>query len=215
MIPIPHLLTALSVLILSIANSTDALADKPDKQTATFGGGCYWCVEALFQRVDGVSNVRPGFMGGRIANPTYQQVLSKRTGHVEVVQFEYDPTVVQFDKLLQIFWKTHDPTTRNRQGPDIGPQYRSVVFYHDNDQRKTAIEYKRLLNRQKAFKSPIITSIEAASKFYPTKSDHLNYFDRNSSNPYCQNFIVPKLNKLQKLFGDDLKKEPEAAQAAE
>jgi len=176
-------------------------------ETATFGGGCYWCVEAVFQRIEGVSNVRPGFMGGRIANPTYQQVLTGRTGHAEVIQFEYDPAIVDYETLLKVFWSTHDPTTRNRQGPDIGTQYRSVVFFHTNEQREVATDYKRLLNRQKAFASPIVTAIQKARTFYPTLDDHLNYFNRNPNKQYCQTYIVPKMEKLKKLFAEELSTE--------
>lgn len=177
----------------------------PQLEKATFGGGCYWCVEAIFQRIEGVENVRPGFMGGRMKDPTYEQVLTGRSGHVEVVQMEFDPSVVDYETLLQIFWRTHDPTTRNRQGPDVGPQYRSVVFFHSKQQRETADEYKRLLSRQKTFRSPIVTTIESASDFYPTKRDHLNYFNLNSEQQYCQVYIVPKLKKLQTMFGDKLR----------
>ncbi|MEO1526248.1 MAG: peptide-methionine (S)-S-oxide reductase MsrA [Planctomycetota bacterium] len=187
-----------------------AFGDAPELETATFGGGCYWCVEAVFQRLEGVENVRPGFMGGRIENPTYQQVLTGRTGHVEVVQFEYDPDVVDYETLLQVFWRTHDPTTRNRQGPDKGPQYRSVVFYHTPEQRSVATEYKRLLNRKRAFRSPVVTAIEQAKDFYPTKKDHLNYFNLNPGDSYCQIYIVPKLKKLKSSFGDKLRKDDES-----
>ncbi|WP_372898306.1 peptide-methionine (S)-S-oxide reductase MsrA [Stieleria sp.] len=183
-------------------------AEEPKRETATFGGGCYWCVEAVFQRIEGVSNVRPGFMGGRIENPTYQQVLTGRTGHVEVIQLEYNPDVVTFETLLQVFWRTHDPTTKNRQGPDVGPQYRSVVFTHTDQQRDVAQQYKRLLNRQKAFQSPIVTSIERASTFYPADADHQDYFNRNPDKQYCQAYIVPKLKKLEELFPDQLKADP-------
>ncbi len=187
---------------------TAGSAEEPKRETATFGGGCYWCVEAVFQRIEGVSNVRPGFMGGRIENPTYHQVLTGRTGHVEVIQLEYNPDVVTFETLLQVFWRTHDPTTKNRQGPDVGPQYRSVVFTHTDQQRDVAQQYKRLLNRQKAFQSPIVTSIERASTFYPAGADHLDYFNRNPDKPYCQAHIVPKLKKLEELFPDHLKADP-------
>ncbi|MEM8670735.1 MAG: peptide-methionine (S)-S-oxide reductase MsrA [Planctomycetota bacterium] len=190
---------------LALLASHSVSGQESDKETATFGGGCYWCVEAVFQRLDGVSNIRPGFMGGRTRNPTYQQVLTGRTGHAEVIHFEYDPKVVSFETLLQVFWATHDPTTKNRQGPDVGTQYRSVVFYHNEEQRKTATDYKRLLNRQKAFRSPIVTTLERARTFYPTDADHKDYFNRNPSKPYCRNYIVPKLEKLEKKFKEQLK----------
>ncbi len=198
-------LIAVSCLLGLAGATTVSGAEDSQTKTATFGGGCYWCVEAVFQRIEGVSNVRPGFMGGRNANPTYQQVLTGRTGHVEVIQLEYDPSVVSFETLLQVFWRTHDPTTRNRQGPDIGSQYRSVVFFHSDEQREVANDYKRLLNRQKAFRSPIVTKIEKAKEFYPTDADHLNYFNRNSKKQYCETYIVPKLEKLKKEFSDKLK----------
>ncbi|QDV42167.1 Peptide methionine sulfoxide reductase MsrA [Stieleria neptunia] len=182
-----------------------AVAEEAKRETATFGGGCYWCVEAVFQRIEGVSNVRPGFMGGRTENPTYRQVLTGRTGHVEVIQLEFNPDVVTYETLLQVFWRTHDPTTKNRQGPDVGPQYRSVVFAHTDQQRDVAEQYKRLLNRQKAFRSPVVTSIERASAFYPAGSDHKDYFNRNPDKQYCQAYIIPKLKKLQELFPDQLK----------
>jgi len=184
-----------------------AIAEETAKETATFGGGCYWCVEAVFQRVEGVESVTPGFMGGRTKDPTYQQVLSGRTGHVEVVQIKYDPSIVSYDILLQVFFGTHDPTTKNRQGPDIGTQYRSVVFFHTKQQQTTASDYKRLLMRQGTFKVPIVTSIEPASTFYPTDADHLDYFNRNKQKPYCVANIVPKLEKLKKEFGDQVKSE--------
>ncbi|MCS7469520.1 peptide-methionine (S)-S-oxide reductase MsrA [Stieleria sp. ICT_E10.1] len=203
-----HELIAAILLAAWCCVPSGAFADEPKLETATFGGGCYWCVEAVFQRISGVSNVRPGFMGGRIENPTYRQVLTGRTGHVEVIQLEFDPDVVTYETLLQVFWRTHDPTTKNRQGPDVGPQYRSVVFTHTDQQRDVAQQYKRLLNRQKAFQSPIVTSIERASTFYPADSDHEDYFNRNPDKPYCQAYIVPKLKKLQELFADQLKPDP-------
>ncbi|WP_182869768.1 peptide-methionine (S)-S-oxide reductase MsrA [Stieleria mannarensis] len=194
-----------SVWIASYIIPQAVLADQPERETATFGGGCYWCVEAVFQRIEGVSNVRPGFMGGRMKNPTYQQVLTGRTGHVEVIQLEFDPDVVSYNTLLQVFWRTHDPTTKNRQGPDFGPQYRSVVFAHTEQQQEVASEYKRLLNRQQAFKSPIVTTIERATTFYPTDADHQDYFNRNRDKQYCEAYIVPKLKKLQTLFPEHVK----------
>jgi len=182
-------------------------AEEPTNEVATFGGGCYWCVEAVFQRIEGVQSVSPGFMGGRTKNPTYLKVTTGRTGHVEVVNVEFDPNVVAFDTLLQVFFRTHDPTTRNRQGPDTGTQYRSAIFFHTEQQRATATEYKRLLMRQKAFQAPIVTSIEQADTFYPSDEDHLDYFNRNKEKPYCVANIVPKLEKLRKDFGDHLKSE--------
>ncbi len=173
--------------------------------TATFGGGCYWCVEAVFQRIEGVEKVSPGFMGGRRPNPSYEQVLSGRTGHVEVVQIQYDPSIIKFADLLEVFWKTHDPTTRNQQGPDIGPQYRSVIFYHSQEQRDKAKKYKERLNRERVFPRPAITAIEKASEFYLAQEDHRDYYNRNPDKQYCQIIIGPKLRKLEEVFGDRLK----------
>ncbi len=187
----------------SVSNAR-AFAEKPASETATFGGGCYWCVEAVFQRINGVASVSPGFMGGRTKNPNYAQVLTGRTGHVEVIQIEFDSSVVSYDTLLQVFFRTHDPTTLNRQGPDTGTQYRSVIFCHTKEQEATAKEYKKLLMRQKAFRARIVTAIEQADTFYRTDQDHSNYFNRNKQNPFCVANIVPKLEKLRKEFGDHL-----------
>lgn len=182
-----------------------ATAQQPRLETATFGGGCYWCVEAVLQRLDGVKDARPGFMGGQLPNPTYAQVLTGRTGHVEVVQVRYDPSVITYAKLLEIFWHTHDPTTLDSQGPDDGPQYRSVVFYHSPRQRDIATAFKGELNRQKAFPSPVVTAIEAATKFYPAGDDHEDYYERNPQKQYCKVVIAPKLKKLQEHFSEQLK----------
>ncbi|MEM9644382.1 MAG: peptide-methionine (S)-S-oxide reductase MsrA [Planctomycetota bacterium] len=177
-------------------------------ERATFGGGCFWCTEAVFESVDGVRSVASGFMGGRKKNPTYEQVKTGRTGHAEVVHIEFDSSKVAFSKLLEIFWKTHDPTTKNRQGPDIGPMYRSVVFAHSVEQAKVAREYKKKLNRQKVFGKPVLTKIEMAETFYPADDAHQNYFAQNRDAPYCVNVIGPKLRKLQAVFADQLKSDP-------
>ncbi len=199
---------AVLVCVTLCVTTCTTLGDETGKEVATFGGGCYWCVEAVFQRIEGVETVSPGFMGGRTKNPIYSQVMTGRTGHAEVINIEFDPAVVSYETLLQVFFRTHDPTTRNRQGPDTGTQYRSVIFCHTEEQKLTANEYKRLLIRQKTFRSPIVTSIEDADTFYPTdEADHLNYFNRNKNKPYCVANIVPKLEKLRKEFGDQLKSE--------
>ena len=182
-------------------------ADEPKLEQATFGAGCYWCVEAVFQRLNGVSNVEPGFMGGRGKNPTYDQVVKGRTGHAEVVHLKYDPSVISYAKLLEVFWRFHDPTTLNRQGPDVGTQYRSVIFYHTKEQRETAAKLKKQLNRQNVFGAPVVTAIDEASEFYPTKQDHFDFFNNNPENRYCKAYIVPKLKKLKAIFADHLKDE--------
>ena len=159
---------------------------KQDKQlkTATFGAGCFWCVEAVFQELEGVSTVKSGYTGGHVENPTYKQICTGQTGHAEVCQIKYDPAKIEFKDLLQVFWKTHDPTTLNRQGADVGTQYRSAVFYHDEQQREQAEKYKKALDESGAFGAPIVTEIVAATKFYPCEDYHDNYFKRNPNAGY-------------------------------
>ncbi len=185
----------------------DQPADQKEKkmEVATFGGGCFWCVEAVFLELKGVKSVKSGYMGGHVDNPTYEQVCEGTTGHAEIVHIEYDPEVVSFDVLLQVFWKTHDPTTLNRQGNDTGTQYRSVVFYHNESQKDKATTYKKKLNEVKAYPNPIVTEIAAASKLYIAEDYHQNYFNNNPTQPYCRALIPPKIEKLRKAFGDKLK----------
>ncbi len=187
--------------------SAEASQGDAARQTelATFGGGCFWCVEAVFQRLDGVVSVKSGYSGGHVENPTYEQVCSKTTGHAEVVQVEFDPKKISYADLLQVFWATHDPTTLNRQGNDIGPQYRSVIFYHNDSQRETAEKYKKLLDESGTYHAPIVTAIEPFKNFYPAEDYHQQYFERNGSQPYCRVVIQPKVEKLEKLFKDKLK----------
>lgn len=173
---------------------------------ATFGTGCFWCTEAIFEQLKGVKRVVSGYSGGMVPNPTYEQVLTGRTGHAEVVHIEFDPTEVSFSRLLEAFWLSHDPTTLNRQGVDVGTQYRSVVFYHDDQQRKTAERYKSELNESKAFRKPIVTEIAKFEAFYPAKGYHQDYFAENGRQPYCQLHIRPKLKKFKRVFRDHLNK---------
>lgn len=170
------------------------------QDTATFGAGCFWCVEAIFQQIKGVDTAISGYMGGRIAQPTYKEVCSGLTGHVEVVQIVFDPSVVSFEQLLEVFWKTHDPTSPNRQGADEGTQYRSVVFYHSNEQKETAEKIKAALNASKIYDAPVITGVEAASVFYQAEDYHQNYFRENGDQPYCRAVVQPKVEKFEKLF---------------
>jgi peptide-methionine (S)-S-oxide reductase len=174
--------------------------------TVTFGAGCFWCVEAVFQRIEGVISVNSGYSGGSIKNPSYKEVCAGVTGHAEVCQVVYDTTVVSFDVLLQVFWKTHDPTTLNRQGNDIGTQYRSAIFYHNEEQRVKAESYKQQLNAIAAYPDPIVTEIKPFTVFYPAEDYHQNYYNLNSSQGYCQYVIQPKLEKMEKVFKDKLKK---------
>lgn len=174
--------------------------------TATFGSGCFWCTEAVFQQLNGVLKVTSGYSGGHVANPTYEQVCSKTTGHAEVTQIIFDPSVITYDELLEVFWKTHDPTTVNRQGNDVGPQYRSVIFYHDDAQKQKAEFYKQQLDKSGAWKDPIITEIAAFKNFYEAEDYHQNYYVNNGSQPYCYFVIRPKMEKFEKVFKDKLKK---------
>lgn len=172
---------------------------------ATFGSGCFWCTEAIFQNVDGVEKVVSGYAGGKVKNPTYKEVTSGLTGHAEVVQLTYDPAKISYDELLEIFWQTHDPTTLNRQGADVGTQYRSVVFYHDEDQKKLAEKYKRKLEEAGAFDRPIVTEIVGYDNFYKAEDYHQNYYNLNGNAPYCTFVIQPKLEKFKKVFQEKLK----------
>lgn len=176
------------------------------KDTATFGTGCFWCSEAVFQELEGVIKVTSGYSGGHVANPTYEQVCSKTTGHAEVVEVVYDPSVITYDELLEVFWKTHDPTTLNRQGNDVGPQYRSVIFYHNPLQKQKAEEYKDALGKSGAWANPIVTSIEPFKNFYPAENYHQDYYRLNGQAPYCYYVIRPKMEKFEKVFKSKLKK---------
>ena len=173
---------------------------------ATFGGGCFWCTEAVFQNVNGVHKVESGYEGGKVKNPTYKEVCSGLTGHAEVIQISYDPAVITFPELLEIFWSTHDPTTLNRQGADVGSQYRSVIFFHTPEQKDQAIEYKERLDKSGAFDAPIVTEISPANVFYKAEDYHQNYYNLNGQAPYCSYVIQPKLEKFKKAFAGKLKK---------
>lgn len=175
------------------------------QDTITFGSGCFWCTEAIFQQVDGVTKVVSGYSGGHVVNPTYEQVCDKNTGHAEVCQLVYDPARVSFDQLLEVFWQTHDPTTPDRQGNDVGPQYRSVIFYHDDEQRRKAEQYRDELNKANAFGSPIVTAIEPFRNFYVAENYHQDYYRNNRNQPYCYFVIRPKLEKFEKVFREKKK----------
>lgn len=175
--------------------------------TATFANGCFWCTEAVFEELNGVLSATSGYTGGHTQNPTYKEVCSGETGHAECIQVVYDPTVISFDELLEVFWSTHDPTTLNRQGNDIGTQYRSGIFYHSETQRNKAQAYKEALDKSGTWDRPIVTEITPFSIFYPAEDYHQQYFEMNgSSNPYCQYVIQPKLEKFRKVFENKLKK---------
>jgi len=175
-------------------------------ETATLGTGCFWCTEAIFQELKGVEKVTSGYSGGTVPNPTYEQVCSKTTGHAECLNILYNPAVISFDELLEVFWQVHDPTTSNRQGADVGTQYRSVIFYHNDEQKAKAQKYKVALDKSGAWANPIVTTLEPFTKFYPAENYHQNYYNNNTSQGYCQFVIRPKLEKFEKVFKSKLKK---------
>jgi peptide-methionine (S)-S-oxide reductase len=171
----------------------------------TFGNGCFWCTEAIFENVKGVKNIASGYMGGRSENPSYKEVCTGKTGYAEVIDVEYDADEVSFDEILLVFFKTHDPTTLNRQGNDVGTQYRSVIFYYDEEQMEHAVNMIKKLTDEKVYSKPIVTEITPASKFYKAEDYHQNYFINNPHNPYCAVVIQPKLNKFVKEFTEKIK----------
>jgi peptide-methionine (S)-S-oxide reductase len=175
-------------------------------KTATFGAGCFWCTEAVFLNVNGVSKVVSGYSGGKVKNPSYREVCTGLTGHAEVTQITYDPKVVSYEDLLEVFWNTHDPTTINRQGADEGTQYRSAVFYKDEEEKKIAEQYKKQLEAAHIYKSPIVTEISPLVNFYAAEDYHQNYFALNPNQGYCQYVIRPKVDKFKKQFSAKLKK---------
>jgi len=177
--------------------------NKYDK--ATFGSGCFWCTEAVFEKLNGVVDVVSGYSGGKTNNPTYKEICSGETGHAEVTQITFDPSIISFKELLEVFWKTHDPTTLNRQGSDIGTQYRSVIFYHNEEQKMLSEEYKNKLEEAKIFDDPIVTEITIIEKFDSAEDFHQDYYEQNKSQPYCSFVITPKLEKFKKIFKDKLK----------
>ena len=191
------------------ASKTSDAADAEHKEkkveVATFGNGCFWCTEAVFEELKGVESAVSGYSGGRVPNPTYEQVCTGATGHAEVIQVTYDPAVITFPELLEVFWKTHDPTTLNQQGPDHGTQYRSAVFYHSDEQRELAEKYKQRLDESGAFDAPIVTEITKFQKFYPAEDYHQQYFEDNPRQPYCRAVVKPKVVKFRKAFHDKLK----------
>ena len=173
--------------------------------TATFGAGCFWCTEAVFKILKGVYKVTSGYSGGHKENPTYEEVCTGTTGHAEVTQIEFNPEEIKFDELLEVFWRTHDPTTLNRQGADVGTQYRSVIFYHNESQKKIAEYYKEKLGQEKIWDDPVVTEITEFTKFYPAEDYHQDYYANNPNQGYCAFVITPKVEKFKKLFASKLK----------
>ena len=177
-------------------------------QTATLAGGCFWCLEAVFDEIKGVHGVESGYAGGAMPNPSYREVCNGDTGHAEVVQVHFDPNIVSYRDLLNVFFAIHDPTSLNRQDADVGTQYRSAIFYHDDEQKKIAEELVKDLNSQKIWDKPIVTQVEKLDKFYMAEDYHQEYFARNPYQPYCQAVVAPKVSKFRKHFLDMLKKQP-------
>lgn len=173
--------------------------------TATFGEGCFWCVEAVFLQLDGVISVSSGYSGGSVKSPSYQEVCTGTTGHAEVCQIIYNPKIISYSELLQAFWGSHDPTTLNKQGHDVGTQYRSVIFYHNNEQKLLAEKYRKELDESGSFNNPIVTEISALTDFYKAENYHQDYYNKNGMEPYCQIVIKPKLEKFKTVFKSKLK----------
>jgi len=195
-----------AILIISLTDSkSQEIMEKNKYEKATFGSGCFWCTEAVFERVIGVVDVKSGYAGGTEPNPSYELVSTGTTRYAEVIQITFDPAVVSYQMLLKIFWETHDPTTLNRQGADVGPQYRSVIFYHSNTQKETAEHLKKELNEAKIWNNPVVTEIIPYTKFYKAESYHQDFYEKNPANSYCNFVITPKIKKFEKVFSDQLK----------
>lgn len=174
-------------------------------EKATLGGGCFWCTEAVYLELKGVVKVKPGYSGGHVKNPTYKEVCAETTGHVEVVQITFDTELVTYSEILEVFFMTHDPTTLNQQGNDVGTQYRSAIFYHSEKQKEAAEKVIRLFNEEKIYENPIVTEVTEFDKFYIAEDYHLNYYARNKNQGYCQFVVAPKLDKFREIFKDQLK----------
>ena len=194
-----------TIIILMLMATIDGSAQSGKDEVAVLGAGCFWCIEAVFEELRGVNRVESGYMGGTVPNPTYREISTGTTGHAEVAKIFFNPSIISYKEVLEVFWKTHDPTTLNRQGADVGTQYRSAVFYLSDEQKKTAEFYKKKLNESGAFSGPIVTEIVAASTYYPAEDYHQNYYALNPNQGYCQFVIQPKLEKFRKAFAEKLK----------
>lgn len=190
---------------MSESDATTKEDTKTEEQVATFAGGCFWCTEAVFERMEGVNDVLSGYIGGTVPNPTYEQVCTKRTGHAEAVEIYYDPSKVTYEELLEVFFKTHDPTTLNKQGADEGPQYRSSVFYHNEEQKKATEKYIEKLNDSGEYDRKIVTLLEKATTFYPAEEYHQDYYRKNPNAGYCRVVVAAKVRKFNRNFGDKIK----------
>lgn len=189
------------ILLLVISMTTMG----KDMKKATLGGGCFWCTEAVYLQLKGVTDVKPGYSGGHLKNPSYKEVCAETTGHAEVVQITFDPEVVSFTEILEVFFVTHDPTTLNRQGNDVGTQYRSAIFYHSEEQKQIATQIIDQLEKEKVYNSPIVTEVTSFDVFYVAEDYHINYFARNKNQSYCQFVVAPKVEKFKKVFKEKMK----------
>jgi peptide-methionine (S)-S-oxide reductase len=193
------------VIFLALLATNLTAQNKSKMEIATFGSGCFWCTEALFTQLKGVESVVSGYSGGQIKNPSYKAVCTGETGHAEVIQVTYNPDLLSYEELLEVFWKTHDPTTLNRQGADVGTQYRSVVFYHNEKQKELAYLYKDKLDKTGIYDNPIVTEISLFDTLYKAEESHQDYYSNNKAQPYCNFVITPKMEKFKKVFKDKLK----------
>jgi peptide-methionine (S)-S-oxide reductase len=193
------------VIFLALLATNLTAQNKSKMEIATFGSGCFWCTEALFTQLKGVESVVSGYSGGQIKNPSYKAVCTGETGHAEVIQVTYNPDLLSYEEFLEVFWKTHDPTTLNRQGADVGSQYRSVVFYHNEKQKELAQLYKDKLDKAGIYDNPIVTEISLFDTFYKAEESHQDYYSNNKAQPYCNFVITPKMEKFKKVFKDKLK----------
>lgn len=196
-----RILLILTTLILN----KQTMANKDNYEIATFGAGCFWCIEAVFSELKGVESVTPGYAGGEVLNPTYEAVCAGTTGHAEVAQIVFDPKIITYVELLEVFWKTHDPTTLNQQGADVGTQYRSVIFYHNEKQKEEAEFYFKKVDESGAYSNPLVTEIAELDTFYPAENYHNDYFEKNPEQAYCRFVIQPKVDKFREAFKDKLK----------
>lgn len=203
--PMPEIPSYDNLEPVSASIESDDASSEAKQEIATFGAGCFWCVEAVFKELKGVVSVESGYTGGHVVNPTYEQICDKLTGHAEVCRITYEPKQISFEELLEVFWQTHDPTTLDQQGADKGPQYRSAIFYHNAKQKELAEKYKKALGESGAFRAPLVTEITAASIFYKAEDYHQDYYKSNPYQGYCAFIIKPKIEKLRKVFKDKLK----------
>ncbi len=194
-----------SVILIFIFNQESKAQNNKNMELATFGTGCFWCTEAIFEQLKGIESAISGYSGGTVKNPTYNEICTGETGHAEVIQITFNPEIISYKELLEVFWQTHNPTTLNRQGADVGTQYRSVIFYHNNEQKELAESYKKKLNEAKIYNEPIVTEISNYSTFYKAEDYHQDYYNNNKSQSYCSFVITPKIEKFRKVFKDKLK----------